>query len=100
MSMAAKDQGTAAMEIDSVAEALEWHARHCDRAGAPITFPTETVAVSTIFPKFNEYAGLPFELGRISRVTCSVAATDHRLHLGQGRAGCVPRGDGEREIFR
>ena len=35
--MAAKDQGTAAMEIDSVAETLEWHARHCDRAGAPIT---------------------------------------------------------------
>jgi hypothetical protein len=37
MSMAAKDQGTPAMEIDSVAEALEWHAEHCDRAGSPIT---------------------------------------------------------------
>jgi amidase len=35
------------------------------RAGAPITFPTQTVAVSTIFPKFGEYAGLPFELGRM-----------------------------------
>ena len=35
------------------------------RAGAPITFPTQTVAVSTIFPRFSEYAGLPFELGRM-----------------------------------
>ena len=35
------------------------------RAGAPITFPTQTVAVSTIFPNFSEYAGLPFELGRM-----------------------------------
>ena len=35
------------------------------RAGAPITFPTQTVAVSTIFPRFTEYAGLPFELGRM-----------------------------------
>jgi Asp-tRNA(Asn)/Glu-tRNA(Gln) amidotransferase A subunit family amidase len=35
------------------------------RAGAPITFPTETVAVSTIFPRYGEYAGLPFELGRM-----------------------------------
>jgi amidase len=35
------------------------------RAGAPITFPTQTVAVSTIFPKLHEYAGLPFELGRM-----------------------------------
>jgi amidase len=35
------------------------------RAGAPITFPTQTVAISTIFPKIDEYAGLPFELGRM-----------------------------------
>src|SRR6185436_19597140 len=35
------------------------------RAGAPITFPTQTVAVSTIFPKYDEYAGLPLELGRM-----------------------------------
>ena len=28
-------------------------------------FPTQTVAVSTIFPNFSEYAGLPFELGRM-----------------------------------
>jgi len=33
----AKSDGTPAMEIESVAEALEWHAAHCDRADAPIT---------------------------------------------------------------
>src|SRR5262249_13657493 len=32
------------------------------RAGAPIVFPTKTVAVTTIFPNFSEYKGLPFEL--------------------------------------
>ncbi len=30
-------QDTAAMEISSVADALGWHADHCDRADAPIT---------------------------------------------------------------
>jgi len=35
------------------------------RAGARITFPTQTVPVSSIFPNFREYAGLPFELGRM-----------------------------------
>lgn len=30
-------KGVAAMEIESVPEALEWHARHCERADAPIT---------------------------------------------------------------
>jgi Asp-tRNA(Asn)/Glu-tRNA(Gln) amidotransferase A subunit family amidase len=35
------------------------------RAGAPITFPTETVAVGTIFPRYTDYAGLPLELGRM-----------------------------------
>jgi Asp-tRNA(Asn)/Glu-tRNA(Gln) amidotransferase A subunit family amidase len=35
------------------------------RAGSPITFPTSTVPVTSIFPNFKEYAGLPFELGRM-----------------------------------
>ena len=35
------------------------------RAGAPISFPTQTVPVSSIFPNFAAYAGLPFELGRM-----------------------------------
>jgi len=35
------------------------------RAGSPITFPTQTVPVSSVFPNYKDYAGLPFELGRM-----------------------------------
>ena len=37
------------------------------RAGKRVEFPTRTVAVSTIFPDLDEYAGLPLELGRMER---------------------------------
>ena len=35
------------------------------RAGAPLKFPTETVAVSTLLPDYDQYAGPPIELGRM-----------------------------------
>ena len=35
------------------------------RAGSRLTFPTETVAVSTLLPDFKQYAGRPIELGRM-----------------------------------
>ncbi len=35
------------------------------RAGAPIVFPTETVAASTIFPDLEGYRGLPLDYGRM-----------------------------------
>ena len=35
------------------------------RAGAPLTFPDQTVRGLELFPDFNEYAGLPLELGRM-----------------------------------
>jgi Asp-tRNA(Asn)/Glu-tRNA(Gln) amidotransferase A subunit family amidase len=35
------------------------------RAGAPLRFPTETVAVSTLLPDYDQYAGPPIELGRM-----------------------------------
>ncbi|HEY7447420.1 MAG TPA: amidase family protein, partial [Vicinamibacterales bacterium] len=35
------------------------------RAGAPLRFPTNTVAVSTLLPDFEKYAGPPVELGRM-----------------------------------
>jgi Asp-tRNA(Asn)/Glu-tRNA(Gln) amidotransferase A subunit family amidase len=35
------------------------------RAGARLTFPTETVPVSKVFPDFERYAGPPFEFGRM-----------------------------------
>jgi len=35
------------------------------RAGSPLQFPTQTVPVSSIFPDYDKYAGLPLELGRM-----------------------------------
>jgi amidase len=35
------------------------------RAGAPLEFPTEAVAVSEIFPNRDQYEGTPLELGRM-----------------------------------
>jgi len=35
------------------------------RAGAPLRFPTETVAVSTLLPSFDQYQGPPIEFGRM-----------------------------------
>src|ERR1700737_3126356 len=35
------------------------------RAGSPLKFPTETVAISTLLPNFDQYAGLPIEFGRM-----------------------------------
>jgi Asp-tRNA(Asn)/Glu-tRNA(Gln) amidotransferase A subunit family amidase len=40
-------------------------ARGAVRAGAPIAFPTATVAVSSILPNFDQYTGLPIEYGRL-----------------------------------
>jgi amidase len=35
------------------------------RGGTPIEFPTRTIAASTILPDLAEYAGAPFEFGRL-----------------------------------
>jgi Asp-tRNA(Asn)/Glu-tRNA(Gln) amidotransferase A subunit family amidase len=35
------------------------------RAGAPIEFPTDTVAVSSLLPDYDDYVGLPIDLGRM-----------------------------------
>ncbi len=35
------------------------------RAGTPLKFPGETVAVSSLLPNYNEYAGPPIDLGRM-----------------------------------
>ena len=35
------------------------------RAGSPLEFPTETVAISEVLPDFDEYAGPPIEFGRM-----------------------------------
>ena len=35
------------------------------RAGAPLKFPTETVAIASLLPDYKDYAGPPIELGRM-----------------------------------
>jgi amidase len=35
------------------------------RAGSPLKFPTETVAISTLLPNFDQYIGPPIEFGRM-----------------------------------
>jgi hypothetical protein len=39
--------------------------RGTSRAGAPLQFPTQTVAVSTLLPDYGQYVGPPIELGRM-----------------------------------
>jgi len=41
------------------------------RAGAPLTFPRQTVAVSEILPDFEQYKGLPIEFGRMEATQSS-----------------------------
>jgi amidase len=40
-------------------------ARGVVRAGAPLVFPTETVAARTLLPDLDKYRGAPLELGRM-----------------------------------
>jgi len=35
------------------------------RAGSPIKFPTETVGIASLIPNYDQYAGPPFEFGRM-----------------------------------
>ena len=35
------------------------------RAGAPLTFPTQTFPITSVVPDYSEYGGLPLELGRM-----------------------------------
>jgi hypothetical protein len=58
------------------------------RAGSPVTFPTNTVPVSTIFPNYSEYQGRPFELGRME-TTISDPSVQQQwgLRVGSPNAG-------------
>jgi amidase len=48
------------------------------RAGAPLKFPTDTVAASNILPNLNQYVGLPIEFGRME-ATASDPSVQQRL---------------------
>lgn len=53
------------------------------RAGAPLAFPTETVAVSSILPDYERYVGLPLELGR-NEPTLSDPAVEQQMGMRVG----------------
>ena len=60
------------------------------RAGAPLTFPTETVAISTLLPNYNEYAGPPIELGRMEPTSSDPAVQQqYGMTIGTPNSGKV-----------
>ena len=60
------------------------------RAGAPLTFPTETVAISTLLPNYNEYAGPPIELGRMEPTASDPAVQQqYGMTIGTPNSGKV-----------
>jgi len=55
------------------------------RAGAALKFPTTTVAVSTLLPNFDRYAGPPIEFGRMEPT-----ASDPAVHQQYGMTVGIP----------
>ena len=60
------------------------------RAGAPLKFPTETVAISAILPRFDEYKGLPIDYGRMEPTQSDPAVQQqYGMVTGMPKAGQV-----------
>jgi amidase len=60
------------------------------RAGAPLKFPKETVAVSSILPNFTEYKGLPIEYGRMEPTRSDPSVQQqYGMLVGMSNAGQV-----------
>jgi amidase len=58
------------------------------RAGAPLRFPAETVAASTIFPDLDKYRGPPLEFGRMERTASDPAVPEqYGMIAGKPNAG-------------
>src|SRR5207249_9176216 len=74
------------------------------RAGAPLAFPTETIAASTIFPDLDKYQGPPLEFGRMERTASDPAVTQQygmiagKLNAGQLNALATLNIRGERSV--
>src|SRR4051794_32775842 len=56
------------------------------RGGAPIAFPTETVAAATIFPDLDKYEGPPLEFGRMEP-TASDPSVEQQYGMIVGKPG-------------
>ena len=60
------------------------------RAGAPLKFPRETVAVSSILPNFSEYQGLPIEYGRMEPTQSDPSVQQqYGMLVGMANAGQI-----------
>jgi amidase len=58
------------------------------RAGAPLVFPTKTVAASTVLPDLDRYRGLPLEFGRMeSTVSDPSVQQQFGMRVGIPHAG-------------
>ena len=58
------------------------------RAGSPLKFPTETIAISTLLPNFDQYAGLPIEFGRMEPTASDPAVQQqYGMTIGIPHAG-------------
>jgi amidase len=53
------------------------------RAGAPLAFPTATIAADTVLPRLSEYIGTPLELGRM-QATASDPAVQQQFGMVVG----------------
>jgi Asp-tRNA(Asn)/Glu-tRNA(Gln) amidotransferase A subunit family amidase len=60
------------------------------RAGAPLAYPTQTVAVDTLLPDYADYAGKPLELGRME-----ASQSDPNVQLQFGMLAGIP---GSRQV--
>jgi amidase len=58
------------------------------RAGAPLRFPTETVAASTVLPDLDKYKGKPLEFGRMEATASDPEAQGQfGMIVGKANAG-------------
>jgi amidase len=58
------------------------------RAGAPLTFPSETVAAATLFPDLDKYKGPPLEFGRMEATASDPSANQqYGMIVGRPDAG-------------
>ena len=58
------------------------------RAGAPVKYPTQTVAASTVFPDLDQYAGSPIEFGEMyTSVSDPTVQLQYGLRVGIPEAG-------------
>src|SRR5579885_3507483 len=60
------------------------------RAGAPIKFPTETVAITSLVPDFDQYAGPPLEFGRMEPTATDPAVQQqYGMTIGTPNSGKI-----------